>query len=220
MLIPRPAFPQPAGGSYEALGLPKTWNTPSTRYGAYGLGEDEPDYNRSKVDWTTVNWGRLQNECLRVNSHRFLYPTKISTDTRFRLRTSNWLGFGSLKARSYSTGRTAIVLRGWEGYNYTPTDLYHIRSLIVEAGLNSGAEYAVFLLVDVKDEDRKRRIFHDPEAYERALEELVPAELQSIAVLFDQELLESWYPKVPEHSYVVENHFHSLPLPCLALLFP
>ena len=67
----------------------------------------------------------------------------------------------------------------------------------MEAGLSSGGEYVVFLLVDVKDGER--RIFHDAKSYQKALEDFVPQELRSIAVLFDRELLQSWYPKVNEH---------------------
>ena len=62
------------------------------------------------------------------------------------------------------------------------------------------ADYSVFLLVDVKDEDGSRQIFHDSKSYDKALQEMVPAEFRDIAVLFDQELLESWYPRIPEHS--------------------
>ena len=114
-----------------------------------------------------------------------------------RLRDFSWAWSEPLRARLFSTGRTAIVLRGWDKYKYNAADFYHIRSLIVEAGLRLGGEYSVFLLVDVKDDER--HIFQDPQSYQRALEDFVPAELRSIAVLFDRELLQSWYPKVDDH---------------------
>ena len=116
---------------------------------------------------------------------------------KFELRHDSWLGSEPLQARPLSRGRTAIVLRGWDTYQYTPADLYHIRSLIMEAGLSSGGEYVVFLLVDVKDDER--RIFQDARNYQKALDDFVPEQLRSIAVLFDRELLRSWYPNVDEH---------------------
>lgn len=191
------AFAEPVGGSYDTLGLPRTWNTPGTRYGAYGYGEDLVDYNRSRVAWEEVDWAKLQNDCLQRNQHRFQHFTKIAKSRKFDLRDDSWFGIEPLQARSVSRGRTAIVLRGWDTYQYTPADLYHIRSLIMEAGLSSGGEYVVFLLVDVKDAER--RIFHDARSYQKALEDFVPQELRSIAVLFDRELLQSWYPNVNEH---------------------
>ena len=195
------AFPRPVGGSYEALGLPQTWYSPDARYGPYGYGEDAPDYNRSKVDWENANWAHLQNQCLSQNQHRFPNPTRISRANRFRLRDNDWEGFEPLRVRPYATGRTAIVLRGYEGFRYTPSDMHNIRSFIMEAGLGSESDYAVFLLVDVKDEDGTRHIFHNTQDYDKALEELVPREFRDMAVLFDQKLLESWYPEIPEHRY-------------------
>ena len=198
-----------------ALGLPLTFKTPDTRYGAYGYNEASENYNRAPVEWSSVRWAGLQNECLALNKDRFRHPDKITTNRRFALR--GILEAQELKAKQDSTGRTAIVLRSWEGYNYTSFDLYHVRSLIVEAGLQLNADYAVFLLVDVKDEDGTRQIFHDSQSYDRALEKLVPAELREFAFLFDFELLESWYPRIPEHSAFFQVY---QPLQLFAQLFP
>ena len=86
-----------------------------------------------------------------------------------------------------------------------------------EAGLGSNADYAVFLLVDVKDKNSTRRIFHDAQSYENALRDLVPEELRSIAVLFDQDLLKSWYPRIFEHSVFFQVY---QPLQLFAQLYP
>lgn len=141
----------------------------------------------------------------------------VSTATRFSLPKGTKHHFPRLEARTISTGRTAIVLRGWEGYNYTSIDMYHIRSLIVEAGLGSNADYAVFLLVDVKDENNSRHIFRDAQSYENALKDLVPDELRSITVLFDHNLLKTWYPRISEHSAFFQVY---QPLQLFAQLFP
>ncbi|KAJ9616906.1 hypothetical protein H2200_000626 [Cladophialophora chaetospira] len=210
-----PTFPEPVGGSHAALNLPYTFNTPDTRYGAYGYNEESEQYDRTRVQWSSVQWADLQNDCLDLNKDRFSRTDKITTARRFTLPGRP--KYKELKARQEPTGRTAIVLRAWEGYNYTSLDLYHIRSLIVEAGLQSNADYAVFLLVDVKDQNGTRQIFHDSRAYDRALEEIVPAEFRDIAVFFDLELLEAWYPKISEHSAFFQVY---QPLQLFAQLFP
>jgi hypothetical protein len=93
--------------------------------------------------------------------------------------------------------RTAIIFRAWEGYNYTSEDLINLRATIAETSLAFGGEYTVFILVDVKD--KERHIFSNDENYLRAVDELVPPEFRDLAVLFDETLLESWYPKIKTH---------------------
>lgn len=211
-------FPTPIGGSFETLRLTTELNTPTTRYSAYGYGEELDDYDRSRVDWSTVDWAELQNECLTANEKRFRNAQNISALSRtFELHQVYQFLSNDLVARKTHSHRTAIVVRAWEGYKWTPGDHHHLRALIVEAGLASNADYAVFLLVDVKDRDGTRRIFHDPESYERALREIVHPEYQSIAVLFDAEMLQSWYPKVPEHSVFWQVY---QPLQLFAQFFP
>ncbi|OAL31722.1 hypothetical protein AYO20_08115 [Fonsecaea nubica] len=210
-------FPDPVGGSFAALDLPITFNTPESRYGAYGYGEESENYERTRVEWSSVKWADLQNDCLASNLDRFRNAQNISMTRRFRLPAKKKAGVGKLKARTHSTGRTAVVLRSWEGYNYTSLDLYHLRSLIVEAGLDWNADNAVFLLVDVKDDNGTRPIFRDPQLYETALQDLVPAEFRDIAVLFNLELLKSWYPRIPEHSAFFQVY---QPLQLFAQLFP
>jgi hypothetical protein len=93
--------------------------------------------------------------------------------------------------------RTAIVFRAFEGYNYTTEDLVNLRATTAETALRFGGEYTVFILVDVKDKGRD--IFASEDNYRRAVQELVPAEFQGMAVLFDETLLQSWYPSIKTH---------------------
>jgi hypothetical protein len=72
--------------------------------------------------------------------------------------------------------------------------------MISEAALTTGGEYAVYLLVDIKN--KSQNIHKDPAAYAAMLEYCVPEELRSIAILFDETLLESWYPGVVDHRCV------------------
>lgn len=70
----------------------------------------------------------------------------------------------------------------------------------MEAALASGGEYGVYLLVDVKN--KSQGIPRGAAAYTAMLNNCVPKELRSMAVLFDETLLESWYPDVVDHRSV------------------
>lgn len=192
-------YPIPTYGSYEALELDKEWMTFAQRYGPYGYGEQLSDYNLTRVQWDSVNWGQLQDECLLTQPNR-AYDTEFlqsGAPPRFRLaRDTDVLDLSSLK-----TGRQAVILRTWETFKYSDEDLWNIRSLITEASLASQGAYTVFLLVDVKREDGAR-VHEDDAYYRQVLEECVPKEFWDIAVLFHESLQVSWYPKVEEHRYV------------------
>lgn len=93
------------------------------------------------------------------------------------------------------------MVRTWRGYEYMDEDLHYIRSLVVEAALKTGGEYQVILLVDMKDYEID--IFASEPNYLQALDDSgVPPEFESMAVLWDDRLLESWYPLVEEHRSV------------------
>lgn len=177
------------------------------RYGPYGFGEEREDYKRQKVDWDKVDWGQLQNECFERNKHRFPAAATGFEDTRtatprFALRhlakvpeIRHWHEFEPSR-------RTAVVVRTWRGYQYMPEDMYYLRSLVAETALKTGGEYQVILLVDMKDGEggRDYNVFASEEAYKKGLEDAgVPSEFQSIALLWDMRLLESWYPDIEEH---------------------
>lgn len=105
--------------------------------------------------------------------------------------TPQWNAFNN-------TRRTALVLRAYSSLQYKPQVMWHIRSIISEAALQTGGEYTVVLLVHMQDPSLK--IFQSPEHYQAAfVAAKIPREFQSIAVLWDDSLLESWYKKVDDH---------------------
>lgn len=179
--------------------------TAEQRYGPYGFGEDKEEYYRERVDWNSIDWGLVQNNCFEVNRHRFPPSARRLDDTRANVR----FGFRNVSKipeirhwhEFQPSRRTAIVVRVWRGYKYMPEDMYYLRSLVTEAALKSGGEYQVILLVDMKDyEGYEPNIFGSEAAYQQGLEDAgVPEEFRSIAILWDNRLLESWYPLVPEH---------------------
>ena len=180
------------------------------RYGPYGYGEDKPGYTRSKVDWEKVDWAQLQNHCLSGNRRRFESAENVSNKPRFHLHTKIEKFKSSLRSvlshhsntqpedRTSQNRQQVIVLRGYDDYEYKDKDLHNIRALITEAGLASGGEYAVVLMIHVRD--KQMNIFDSEENYNRVFNKIVPSELRSITILFDDHLLKSWYPKLGEHS--------------------
>jgi hypothetical protein len=173
-------FPAPLVGSAEAVGLNAgLCINREQRYGAYGLE------NRRAVDWEKVDWRLLQEKCLAQNRDRFR-PSIQDTEPEQTLNEDT-------DVKKFQS-RTAVLIRTWEGYDYHENDIMSIRAMITELSLQSGGEFQVFLLVNVKD--RSEPIFTDARAYQRVLERSVPRELRSVAVLWNEEICERLYPDV------------------------
>jgi hypothetical protein len=121
------------------LGLEKTWLSFDQRYGPYGYGEQEDSYGFPRVDWKTLDWGRLQTECLQDNMHIYgavNESVSAHAESKFRLREH-----GSEPVSPASkTGRQAIVMRAWSTYEYKDEDLWNLRSIITEASLATGGK--------------------------------------------------------------------------------
>jgi hypothetical protein len=193
--LPNVSFPEPTFGSWDVIGLEKAWMTFDQRYGPYGYGEEEESYNFTLVDWASVDWGALQDQCMLSRPKRFFGNEFLQTGAapRFRLARDGDIE----RSVEGKTGRQAVILRTWDSYEYTPEDLWSIRAIISETSLAANGRYTVFLLVDVKREDGAK-IHEDDDFYQQVLKESVPEEFWNIAVLFHRSLQSSWYPKVNE----------------------
>ncbi|KAJ5448592.1 Protein of unknown function DUF3405 [Penicillium cf. griseofulvum] len=209
-------FPTPIFGSYESWNLNKSLCADRySRYGAYGYlqgnestrihdWDDRFGSNEAaEMDWEKVNWASLQNECLQRNSDR--YRTPLSDGKIFALYKS--LDVDSQprqplnKTSKYQT-RTAVILRSWLGMKYTENDLFHIRSMIMELALYSGAEYELILLVDCQDEKLPEETDHA--AWKAFKERHLPQELRSLAVWFNADMLNDWYPAIDIHVAILQ----------------
>ncbi|RPA78033.1 hypothetical protein BJ508DRAFT_329682 [Ascobolus immersus RN42] len=196
------------------------------RYGAYGYGYPEsegglgvglPPLRRrtersegghfaegmpqQKIDWRGINWADLQSRCVALNAHRFYQPkdedgtpikpakkiTGVSEHIDVQPSASDLAG----KAK-----RTAILVRMWAGYKFTPNDILNLRSLISETALASGGEYQVHILLHVKNDDIP--IFADPAAYARTVEENVPEEFRGLVTLWNVGLSKSIYSNLKQ----------------------
>ncbi|KAL9065100.1 MAG: hypothetical protein Q9161_008447 [Pseudevernia consocians] len=114
--------------------------------------------------------------------------------------------------------RTAVLLRGWQGLEYTPELLQSVRSMISELSLHSGSEYSVYLMVEIKDKDRPILTSPGFEAYQKALDEFVPREFHNMTILFNQDLLKVWYPTIDQRG--VQSLHMNQPLQLFSIMNP
>ncbi|RAH48264.1 DUF3405 domain-containing protein [Aspergillus brunneoviolaceus CBS 621.78] len=173
------------------------------REGAERVWEDFPP-----VDFRKVDWAAAQNRCIATNNHRF---TELPTP-RLNRFISMPIGVPTLDDAATTVPspendqqeqtergrlpRTAFVLRTWHDYRYSPDDILYLRSLISELSLQSGGEYAIHFLVQVKDENLQ--IWADDETYERVLSDALPAEFRGMATLWSERQMALMYPGLEE----------------------
>lgn len=156
----------------------------------------------SGVNWTDVDWGTLQDQCVQVNADRYAL---VATPMRQPLRnaTAEDLAFNSTENKSKSKTkslffrkpkpRTAVVVRAHHKMHFGTDTMMHLRSLIAELSLHSGGEYSIFLLVEFQGDDRS---IDEPEVYQDILEKHIPLELHNMTILYHRKsLMSSWYPK-------------------------
>lgn len=101
--------------------------------------------------------------------------------------------------------RTAVIIRTWGDYPYTPESIMYLRALISELTLQSGGEYHVHFLIQIKDENLP--IWSDDETYKRVLEDVLPEEFRGMGTLWTERqmflmygaLQETWMRDLPVH---------------------
>lgn len=175
-----------------------------------------------EVDWRNVRWLEIQKRCLLSNQHRFKELPPVQPDTfremqlgamQKRDEPSDFAamppkGSGQSKSKptagSKKLGRTAVIIRTWMDYNYTPEDKIYLRSLISELAMLSGGEFVVHFLIQVKDNELP--IFSDDETYERVLRESLPEEFQGMGTLWNERQMHLMYGGLEE------THMRDLPV--------
>ena len=174
------------------------------REGAERVWEDNPPVDFRKVDWSVA-----QNRCIAANDHRFKDLPEPRPNTFLSMPVGvPWMNRptsppadvhkqkGKPKTGTDRLPRTAVVVRTWSDFHYTPEDILYLRSLISELSLQSGGEYVVHLLVHVKDVDLP--IWSDEETYERVLHDSVPEEFRGLATLWSEKQMALMYPALEE----------------------
>ncbi|KOS39974.1 hypothetical protein ACN38_g9172 [Penicillium nordicum] len=218
-------FPDPALGSNTMLGIRDDMCFDRFgRLGPYGLGygvkkggigagmdghregadrvwEDIPP-----VDFRQVDWAAAQHRCHAANRHRF----NELPEPRLNRFVSMPVGIPKVntlppaedsrqeppKVGPERLPRTAVVIRTWHDFHYTPEDIMYMRSVISELSLMSGGEYTIHFLVHVKDTNLQ--IWSDDETYQRVLEDALPEEFRGMGTLWSEPQMALMYPGLEE----------------------
>lgn len=215
-------------GSYKATGLASDFCLDRhARYDPYGYDEGDLEgqgrkrkSNRaSQVQWDKVDWGYLQGDCLLRNQYRYEPLEFVNRTTTFWMPREEdiedvdssivlpddsppeSMSYRLWKSSRKYRQRTAIVLRTGESNEWTVDTMQYIRSMIMELSLHSGAEYEVIIMVEIQDDSA--HIFDSDASYQQVLKKAVPDEFKEIAILFNRQLLDKWYPKAGQHEYVL-----------------
>lgn len=103
---------------------------------------------------------------------------------------------GHARTGSERLPRTAVVIRTWHDFRYTPEDILYLRSLISELSLLSGGEYVVHILVHLKNENLP--VWTDKKVYERVLNDSLPVEFRGLATFWSERQMQQIYPDLEE----------------------
>lgn len=183
-------------GATEVMsGISERGCTPAKeRLGPFGhsSGDTQPDH----PPWSEVTWGALQSDCATKHygsqhADRAIPRRRL---TRFAHETAN--GSDRYPQVDATTGRTAIVLRVWDAYEYSDNQLAWLRAMITELSLDTRGRFQVFILVNVKDNSID---LFEEDKYQEVWERSVPPEFQDTALLYNEAILREWYPKVGEY---------------------
>lgn len=195
-------------GSYQATGLDgNVCSNRFSRLGAYGYGSDTT-HPTSGVNWNETNWGSLQSQCFERNVGRYSPSETNSRPIRLTLPVHPRVAARTLPRDQPTSSphssrykpRSAVILRAWHDMEWTENLKQNVRSLITELSLHSGGEYQVFVLVHVKDESIP--IYTDDDEVMKEIKaRFIPHEFRDMVVLFNENTLKSWYPRVEEHRY-------------------
>ncbi|KAJ5957013.1 hypothetical protein N7501_011292 [Penicillium viridicatum] len=218
-------FPDPALGSNTMLGIRDDMCFDRFgRLGPYGLGygvkkggigagmdghregadrvwEDIPP-----VDFRQVDWAAAQHRCHSANRHRF----NELPEPRLNRFISMPVGIPKVntlppaedsrqeppKVGPERLPRTAVVIRTWHDFHYTPEDIMYMRSVISELSLMSGGEYTIHFLVHVKDTNLQ--IWSDDETYQRVVDDALPEEFRGMGTLWSEPQMALMYPGLEE----------------------
>ncbi|EXJ58799.1 hypothetical protein A1O7_06229 [Cladophialophora yegresii CBS 114405] len=180
------------------------------REGADLVWQETPE-----VDWRGIHWSEVQQRCVKANNHRFkplpehprieafqamavgsAYSKRDDSSDVAAMPPKASGSPSKPKTGSEKLPRTAVVIRTWWDYPYTPEDKIYLRSLISELTMLSGGEYVVHFLVQVKSNDVP--IFSDDETYERILRDSLPEEFHGMGTLWTEKQMELMYGGLEE----------------------
>lgn len=161
-----------------------------------------------KIDYTNVDWAAAQKRCYEANKERFLdvpenvhgateYP-KVKNAKRDVSETAeaNTTTEDSAKATSglEKLQRTAIVVRCYAGFKWTPHAVLNFRALVAELSLQSGGEYDIHILLHVRDESLP--VWADAETADQFIADNIPAEFRGLVSTWSVAQMRVLYPSM------------------------
>ncbi|KAL4742881.1 hypothetical protein BDV11DRAFT_179698 [Aspergillus similis] len=163
------------------------------------------------VDFRRVSWAAAQKRCLLKNSHRFGDLPQAQPERVFSMALDSPSGKEGVNGtpeiqetdpknatedNRQRLPRTAVVIRTWHDFRYTPDDILYLRSIIAELSLLSGGEYTVHFLIHVRDTNLQ--IWADDETYDRVLEDALPEEFHGMGTLWSEQQMSVVYAGMEE----------------------
>jgi hypothetical protein len=202
--------PEPVIGSHNLLGLrDDVCFDRFGRYGPYGLGyafeeggsEVGLDTEREgseavwaktgRINYDTVDWGDAQARCYEANKKRFISANEQADPSPTVPSKDHRRAFPHRSERK-KLPRTAVVVRAYTGFPWSEHGILNFRAMISELALRSGGEYAVHFLLHVRDD--REAIWADPVTAQRVLDDNLPQEFHSIAMLWSEAQMRLVYP--------------------------
>ncbi|GAO15322.1 uncharacterized protein UV8b_04855 [Ustilaginoidea virens] len=194
-------MPDAALGSYEIFGIrDDVCFDRFGRLGPYGLGypreegglgagEDTESQDNEhvwaatgKINYGSVDWGMAQDRCLEANKH--LFPKPDAEPGGFSTSGN--------AARKGKMSRQAVVVRCYTGFRWTPLAVANFRALVTELSLKSGGEYAVHILLHVRDD--KLPVWADQAVARQVLDDNIPPEFQGLVTIWSESQMRLYYP--------------------------
>ena len=200
----------------------------SKKFGGSGAGlEGEKEGSeqvwdgRDEIDYRKIKWAEVQSACMEANAHRFKKPpaalnhfyTSMASggpaqdlnknsdkpDEKKEANLDHPTEMSQGPNGKRLVPRTAILIRTWKDYSYDAEDIFYLRSLMNELSLQSGTEYVIHFLIQVKD--LSLQIWSDEETYNRALREALPEEFWGMGTLWSERQMHLVYGGLEETVY-------------------
>ncbi|PSR74513.1 hypothetical protein BD289DRAFT_448560 [Coniella lustricola] len=198
-------MPAPYFGAYENLGMspnqcwerfgrlgPYGYSYPRSRggFGLEKLPDDEPVLASmiKEVDYTAINWDKVQKRCLDKNRARFGLDKKAAKPEG---RLSRLFAQSGNQDATKPLARNVMILRAWTGIEWTPMRIINTRALITELSLKSGGQFDVHILMHIVDDSID---ISDDATAQRMVRENVPEEFWDMTTPWSVPDMAAYYP--------------------------
>jgi hypothetical protein len=120
----------------------------------------------------------------------------VDTSTQLRVPWQSKVKFAKAQEKCVSknqpSSRTAVVIRTWHDFHYTPWHISMLRAMISELSISSGGQYEIHFLIHVQNDSLP--IFASEELYNSTLESALPPEFNGMGTLWSVPQMKLIYP--------------------------